>query len=278
MQIQEALQKYVLQLRANGRSRHTTAQYERHILLLARCHTGPVETITQDVLAAFLVSSAARLRPDGKPKKTTAMNTLRSSLRSFFAYLAASGALERDPSRLIRRARCGAPPPRALSPDEQSRLLDALRGGDNERDYALFHLLLGAGLRIGSALALEVRDIDLERGEAHLRKAKGDRPSVVLLSQAIRDHLRLYLAERAEGQVFQGITPRHANRRLKHWLAKAGIRTTASAHSLRHSFAMRVYGKTRDLLVTQAALGHASIASTTVYARAEPEMVRRALA
>jgi site-specific recombinase XerD len=40
---------------------------------------------------------------------------------------------------------------------------------------------------------------------------------------------------------------------------------------------MRVYGRTGDLLVTQAALGHASIASTTVYARCDRERLRAAL-
>lgn len=277
MRISDALEEFLLQLDADGRSSHTRDQYERHVRALARWHSGPIEAVTHETLARFLVSSEVRLRPDGKPKKATAVNALRTSVRCFFAYLAASGVLERDPARLVRRARCATPPPKALAPDDQERLLTVLRLQDGGRDYALFHLLLGAGLRIGSALALEVGDLDLDRGEVHVRKAKGDRPTIVLLARDLVDHLRGYLADRVEGPLFQGMGPRHANRRLRHWLARAGVSGPASCHSLRHSFAMRVYGKTGDLLVTKAALGHASIASTTVYARADRERVREAL-
>src|SRR5262245_47081756 len=148
MHIEKALERFVLQLEADGRSPHTIDQYKRHVRLLARWHTGAVETVTHETLERFLISPEARLRDDGKPKKATAMNSLRSSVRGFFSYLAAAGVLERDPSRLVRRARCSPPPPRTLSEDDQERLLTVLRVVDGGRDYALFATLLGAGLRI----------------------------------------------------------------------------------------------------------------------------------
>ncbi len=279
MRIEEALEKFQVQLAGDGRSEHTRLQYERHVRLLARwlAPRDRIEEITHEDLARFLASPAARGRRGGGEQRATTVNALRSSMRGFFGYLAASGALERDPSRLIRRARCGASPPRTLSPQDQERLLTVLRIVDGGRDYALFHLLLGAGLRIGSALALDVRDVDLERGEVHVRTTKGDRPAVVLLPREVRDHLRAYLAGRTERPLFPGVSTRHANRRLKFWLGKAGIQASASPHTLRHSFAMRVYAKTGDLLVTQAALGHASIASTCVYARADQQRLRAVL-
>ena len=277
MQIEEALAMFTLQLEADGRSIHTRLQYERHVRAFARWHAGSIVSVTHEVLARFLVSPEARLRPDGRPKKASAANALRSSLRGFFSYLSASGVLERDPSRLIRRARCGPPPPRTLSPEDQQRLLTVLRVVEGGRDFALFHLLLGAGLRVGSALALEVRDVDLDHGEIHVRRAKGDRPVVTVLPRDVCDQLRAYLAGRTEGALFPGMSTRHANRRLKYWLGKAGIQASASPHVLRHSFAMRIYAKTGDLLLTQAALGHASIASTTVYARCDRERLRAVL-
>lgn len=38
-------------------------------------------------------------------------------------------------------------------------------------------------------------------------------------------------------------------------------------HSLRHTFAMRLYAETKDLFLTQRMLGHKSVRSTEVYAR-----------
>ena len=42
----------------------------------------------------------------------------------------------------------------------------------------LFGLMLRTGLRIGSALGLDVEDVDFGRGELRLRKAKGDREGI----------------------------------------------------------------------------------------------------
>jgi len=45
-------------------------------------------------------------------------------------------------------------------------------------------------------------------------------------------------------------------------------------HSLRHTFAMRVYARTKDLLLVKKLLGHRSINSTLVYAEALDELPR----
>jgi len=285
MNIEDALAQFLLQLDADGRSSHTRAQYARHVRVLVRWFNGPIDRITHEDLARFLVSPVARLRPDGKPKKPTAMNALRSSIRCFFGYLAASGVLPRDPARLVRRARCGPPVPRAISDDDQRRLLHVLstaRDLEGRRDHALFATMLGTGIRVGSAVALDVGDVDLECGELTLRTTKGDRPAVVLVPRAVAELLCGYLAGRADGALFPGrrgsrMSTRHVARRLQRWLRAARIDRPASPHSLRHSVAMRVYRQTGDLLVTQAALGHASIASTTVYARVDRERLRAVL-
>ncbi len=62
------------------------------------------------------------------------------------------------------------------------------------------------------------------------------------------------------------------------WLEKAGTTTAASPHSLRHSFATDLYRRTGDVLLVKEALHHLGIANTLVYARADEERVRRALA
>ena len=207
MRIQTALDRFLIQLEADGRSRHTIGQYRRHVRLLERWlrdegRSAQIGTVDHEDLALFLSSPAARTRPDGKAKKATSTNALRTSLRVFFTYCEEAGYVERSPARLIRRARCGAPPPRGLTDDEQKRLLKALgkaKGEAEERDEILFRLLLAMGLRIGSALALDAEDVDLDRGELNVRQAKWDRPDVFPLGRGIRGHLRRYLAGRRSG-------------------------------------------------------------------------------
>ena len=73
------------------------------------------------------------------------------------------------------------------------------------------------------------------------------------------------------------IGSRHAQRRFRMWREKAGISTTATPHSCRHRFAMQLYERTGDVLLVRRALGHRSISSTLVYARASEERLRAAL-
>jgi site-specific recombinase XerC len=70
---------------------------------------------------------------------------------------------------------------------------------------------------------------------------------------------------------------RQVQRRLSQWLTKAGVQGRFSPHSLRHTFATELYRRTRDVALVQAALGHASIASTMVYARCDQQSVREAI-
>ena len=290
MNVLDALDRYLVQLEADGRSPHTIGQYRRHVRLLASWlsaegHSADLRDLDHEVLARFLASPAARTRPDGRPKKATATNALRSTMRTFFAWVHAAGYVGVNPARLVRRARCGSPPPRALSEDEQRRLLDTLAAADGpeaERDHALFHVMLGTGIRVGSAVALDVEDLDLDAGVLYLRQAKGDRPERVFLSRGSVDHLRRFIGERTGGPLFparggRAMTTRHVNRRLQRWLKAAGIERPASCHSLRHAFATSMYRRCRDVLLVKEALRHRSIVSTLVYAQVDEDRLRAAL-
>ena len=288
MQLQDALQGFLVQLRADGRSEHTVRQYERHgralAAWLADAGMGTdLGDLTPEVLARFFASDAVRTTCHGGARTAVSANAMRTSIRCLFAHLHQSGLLPANPARLLRRARCAPPPPKALHADEQQRLLEVLAAADGPeaaRDRMLVELLLGTGIRIGSALALDIADIDFDHGEIALRRTKGDRPTTALLPTAVAEKLRAFLGDRRDGPVFlagdRRVSMRHTQRRLAAWLQKAGIRGR-SAHSLRHSYAMKVYRSTGDILLTQAALGHASIASTVVYAKAGRARVRAAV-
>ena len=284
MRLESAVANYLLQLEADGRSAHTIGQYRRHLGLLGRwlgSRARDLRRITPEDLARFLTSTEAQVRPDGQAKKPTSMNALRTSLRAFFAHLRRAGVLELDPARLIRRALCAPPPPRALSPKEDRRLARALshgRGRAASRDRVLFRLMRETGIRLGSAVALDVEDLDLERGEVALRHVKGGREDLVFLSRALARELRRYRGARTTGPLFIGhggrrIGARHGRRRLAAWARKAAIRPI-SPHALRHTMATRLYERTGDLLLVRAALGHRSLSSTMVYARVPKRRLR----
>ena len=285
MHVQEALQAFLVQLEADGRSHHTIGQYRRHVRALADWL--PPETaitaITPDAVARFFASPAAKNTGTGSPKKAVSLNAMRTSIRCFAAHLHDAGLVAANPARLLRRARCTPPAPKALHADERRRLLDAAAaatGPTADRDRLLVELLLGTGIRLGSAIAIDVEDIDFSHGEVRLRSTKNDRPVTVVLPRALTVRLQEFVGGRTAGPLFHRdgmrLSVRHAQRVIARIFAKAGIRGR-SAHALRHTFATDLLARTGNLRLVQAALNHASIASTTVYAQVDREGLRRAV-
>jgi site-specific recombinase XerD len=288
MHLQDALGQFQVQLAADGRSEHTRAQYERHVAgliawLQAAGRPTTIKSVTPATVAEFFASDSARLSARGGVKRATSANAQRTSLRVFCRWLHESGLAPSNAARLLKRARCAPAPPRALHADEQRRLLAVLaaaRGAEARRDEMLVRVLLGCGVRIGSAIALDIEDVDFDHGEVALRSTKNDRPTTVMVPKPVAKKLRAFLRGRDSGPVFRAgdrrISTRHAQRRLAGWLARAGI-TGRSAHSLRHSYAAALLARTGDLRLVQAALNHASIVSTTIYTSVDRARLRAAV-
>lgn len=279
MLITDALARFTTQLDADGRSIHTRKQYSRHIGSLitwaAARDLHAVDHLTPELIAEFLTSTVARNRADGAPKKASSVNALRTSVRCFSRFLHDSGMTTSNPARLLRLAVTSPPPPRAMTKGECDRFLAAIRAAPGEkarRDDMLFSLMLATGVRLSSALRLDVEEIDFD--EASMRVwTKRDRVQVVYLERPMASALRKFV-EGQEGPVFIGspsvpLGSRSAQRRFVKWRVAAGISAALTPHSLRHTFAIQLYQRTGDILVVRAALGHLRLTSVLTYLHAK---------
>lgn len=91
----------------------------------------------------------------------------------------------------VVRARQSQRVPVVLTKAEVTRVLGELPEGRTE--WLVASLLHGSGLRLLEALHLRVKDVDFERREIRVRRAKGDKDRVTILSEAIREPLRGHL-------------------------------------------------------------------------------------
>jgi integrase/recombinase XerD len=165
-----------------------------------------------------------------------------------------------------------SPLPTVLSPEEVARLLEKLQ---TPRYRAIAMVMYGAGLRISEATALEVGDIDAARGVLRVRCGKGGKGREVMLSPKLLSALRAYWRQERPPLPYLFVSPRTGRPlreeavRVALRLARteAGIDKHVSNHVLRHSFATHLLDQGTELAVIQAVLGHASIRSTTRYAR-----------
>ena len=140
------------------------------------------------------------------------------------------------------------------------------------RDKCLFVLGLRTGFRISELLSLSLNDVwdgVKCRGvlTVHRKSMKGKQRSrsVPLHAQAQR-MLEEYICMYKPDNFLFPITRQHAWRVIKQAAVLAGLDGCIATHSMRKSFAARVYAKSgKDLIKTQSALGHASVASTQAY-------------
>jgi integrase len=163
--------------------------------------------------------------------------------------------------------------------------------------YTVLLLLYATGLRIGEALRLRLRDVDLEGCTLLIRESKFLKSRVVPFSPALADALHAYLKERLVAATGPDapLFINHARRPysvdkfsevFRTLLPAAGVPATPHPHrprvyDVRHTFALtRVLQWYRDGADLQAKLpllatymGHVDVLSTQVYLTSTPELL-----
>lgn len=95
------------------------------------------------------------------------------------------------------RAKRGRRLPVVLDRAEVRRLLAAAEGTSG----LMMGLLYGAGLRLMECLRLRVKDVDLARGQIHVRAGKGNKDRVVMVPRALVEDLGKHMARVREVHV-----------------------------------------------------------------------------
>jgi integrase/recombinase XerD len=170
-------------------------------------------------------------------------------------------------------------PPKSLSLEEAERLIAAtvVPGPTARRDRLIVLLLYGCGLRTDELCALDVANVNRERQELLVLKAKGDRPRVVPIPEAVYTELLAYLLEHGKrGPLFR-TTHRKSRLRVhdvckivRAAAARAGLPPYVTPRTLRHTFATHLMDRGVDLAVIASLMGHRSPQETGVYLHVLP--------
>ncbi len=146
-----------------------------------------------------------------------------------------------------------------------------IAGVMNLKHRCIIQLLYGSGLRLSELLYLKLTDIDSKSMIIHIRKSKGNKDRVVMLSKALLDELRIYFINYKpvdflfEGQSGGMYSAKSVQVIVKNAASKAGIKKQVTPHILRHSFATHLLEAGTDIRFIQQLLGHSSIKTTEIY-------------
>ena len=260
-------------IRERRLSPHTAEAYAHDVRMLMEL-TQEQESALQDLQIHQIRRFVARLHGRGLGGKSLAR--MLSAWRGFFNYLARDHGFTRNPCAGVRPPKSPKSLPKALSPDEATRLVSFPQSDPLAvRDRAMFELLYSSGLRLSELTSLSLGDVSF--ADATVRViGKGNKTRVVPVgSHALRAlqawlPVRESLRRRNETALFlnqrgDAISPRTVQSRLKAWGIKQGLPSHVHPHMLRHSFASHVLQSSGDLRAVQEMLGHASISTTQVY-------------
>jgi integrase/recombinase XerD len=233
-------------------------------------------SVTRTRIVAFVV----HLREKSYAPTTVARKV--AAVKSFFHYLTAEGIVAEDPTESLDSPRVEKVLPRSLNSDEVSDLLTAAsRDSSPEglRDDAMMQLLWSTGMRVSELVSLNVDDLDLSTGYVRCL-GKANRERIVPVTQeakiAVEEDIEggrpVLVRRREESALFVNHRGERLTRQgfwliLKSYARGAGLADDVTPQTLRHSFAVHQLDQHTDLRSLQELLGHASIATTQVYAQ-----------
>jgi integrase len=161
-----------------------------------------------------------------------------------------------------------------------------------KRDYAILLLASRLGLRLGDIRTLRLDDLKWDTAAIEIMQSKTRAPLCLPLTEevgeALIDYLKSGRPQTAHRELFLRVQPPftpfaddgHFYQIVKYWRELAGIRFRSKQHcglhSLRHTLATQLLREHTPMHVISEILGHATTASTMIYAKADVESLRAA--
>ncbi len=202
-----------------------------------------------------------------------------SAIKSFFKYLTVrTKQLEENPVKDLEFPKIKRSLPRYLTLEQSQRLLQAVRGPNEKRDFAILMIFLNCGIRRAELVGLNLTDIYEDR----LRiVGKGNKERFVYMGSTCKKAIEEYLIERnkiilSDNKALFGsrdhnrISVSAVHRLVKKYLLEAGLDATQfSAHKLRHTAATLMLANGVDVKTVQEVLGHEHLNTTEIYTHIE---------
>ena len=156
----------------------------------------------------------------------------------------------------------------------EEKIIKGLLKIENLKHKTLLLLAYSAGLRVSEVISLQITDINSDRMQININRAKGKKDRVVTLSKNILELLReYYKIYHPVKWLFEGqksdehYSARSAQIIFKDAYKDLGLPLQCSFHSLRHSFATHLLENGTDISYIQKILGHNDIRTTLRYAQ-----------
>ena len=215
-----------------------------------------------------------------KNLKTSSINRKISTLKNFLKFLHSEKIIKQVNFKEFESLSNLKKIPKALSKLQMEEIFINLYESEqtNKELYILvLKLIYLSGLRISEALDLKTNALPLNTSILIKGKGKKERmvPILDVANQAIETYNKHCPYPISSGEyVFLGIRgkkmlPRSFQKAMERARNSIGLPSSATPHSLRHSYATHLLNAGTDLRSIQKLLGHSALSSTQIYTQIE---------
>lgn len=312
----EWLDKWLEQYKRNDLRPTTYSSYEQHIRVHIKPSIGHVllQDLTPEMVQKFYNEKYKTGRYDGEGGLSSAtVRKIHNILHEALDQAVLNSLIYRNAADATKRPKLSQKEIKIFTVEEQNKFMSLLK---DEYLGAAFLMDLSTGMRLGELLALKWKNVDLEQGIVWVRESvarvRTHDPNDVktkLITQPpktksgyrdiplhdiIIDLLKAH-KEKQEAKIHEAdsdftnnglvfctengnyIEPRNFMRKFYSLLNKAGIPMT-NVHSMRHTFATRLFEANESPKTVQELMGHSDVSHTlNIYTHVMPGIKRSAV-
>lgn len=265
---------YIVIKKTEGLSEGTLSNYYntlKHFFLFVRKQ--PHEVTANDI-RIFIYGYQQR-----KQVSDRTLDKYREYICWFFSWAHSEEYIPKNPGRSVKGIKYEQKERQALSQIELEYLRLACT---TPRNKAILEFLYSTGCRVSELIRVKKSDVDWRNNTVHLLgKGKKHRTSFInaRCEVALREYTKtridnsdyLFVSERAPHEQIQKCTVEKIIRELSD---RAGLHKHITPHIIRHTTATQAVNNGMAIEDVSKLLGHASVATTMIYAKVSQETVR----
>ncbi len=168
--------------------------------------------------------------------------------------------------------------PEVLTKDEVKTLINSV---NNKVHRMIIMALYSSGFRLSELINLKVKDIDFNEGVGWVRKGKGSKDRMVIVSKTLLKELKKFVKDKDKNEYIftnnknKPFSPRNIQLILKKAQRKSNIGKNIHPHMLRHSFATHLLEEGVDIRKIQELLGHSDLSTTQIYTKVSTKELKK---
>ena len=221
--------------------------------------------------------------------KSTTINRIDSSIRSFYNYLELEEKINGNPFKAASNLKVPKRLPNYFKYDEYLTMISVIDKDDYEyRNRLILEMLFATGLRVSELSNIKIKDIDFSEREIKIM-CKGSKERFVFYNKKCAIVLDSYLKE-CRSKLLSGkdseylfinhlgdkLTDRGIRLIIDKIVKKSCIKSKVSPHTFRHTFATMLLNEGCNIKSVQELLGHSSLGTTGIYTHLTNDEVRLA--